>query len=726
VDPKTGRAVQLRGDPDHPITRGALCTKVNRYLERTYHPDRVLTPLRRAGPKGSGRFQPITWEQALDEIAGRLQEIGARWGSQAVLPYSYAGTMGVVQGEAMDRRFFGRLGASLLSRTICADAGLAGYTYTVGIPIGTPPEDFAYARLILIWGSNTLTSNMHLWPFIAQARKAGARLIVIDPVRTRTAQQADQWVPIRPGTDAALALSMMHVIVQNGLWHQEYVAKYTLGFDALRERVAEWPPERAAAITGLPVTTIEELARAYATIRPAAIRVNYGLQRNGGGGMTVRTIAILPALIGSWQERGGGILLSTSRAFPINRDAVRRPDLIPPGTRKLNMIRLGDALSLDPEVRAGALIHGDPEPPVMALVVYNSNPAAIAPDQNAVLAGLRREDLFTVVLEHFLTDTADHADIVLPATTQLEHWDLQPPYGHYYLTLNQPAIAPLGEAKPNSEIFRLLAARMGFDEPCFHDSDQDIIQQALDTDHPHLQGVTLERLLAEGSVRLNLPDPYLPFAEGGFSTPSGKCEFYSQRMAEDGYDPLPTFHPPYEVPIPENTSPESGPSAPLACVSASAHYFLNSTFVNVPRLRRQQGEPTVIVHPEDAAARDIVDGMWVRIRNRRGSFRARARVRADVRPGVVSVPSVWWRKLSPDGRSVNVTTSQAEADMGHGPTFYDNAVWIESGNQRIGESRSKELGMRNLEGAATSEKKRSEENTSNQQRVTSSEGDSNG
>ncbi len=672
---ENGRAVHMRGNPDHPYTRGALCAKVSHYLERTYHPDRVLYPLKRVGSKGTGLFTRISWEEALDEIAARLSDIAAQHDTEAILPYSYSGTLGLIQATSMDRRFTHALGASRLARTLCAEAGWWGYVYTIGATVGMEPEDMAHAQLILLWGTNTLTSNMHLWRFVQQARRNGARVIVIDPIRTRTARQADEWIPVMPGTDAALALGMMHVIVRDGLWDRGYVEKYTLGFDRLRERVAEWPPQRAAEVTGIPAARIEALAREYATSRPAAIRINYGMQRHGSGGMSVRTIAMLPALVGAWREQGGGLLLSTSGAFPMNMDALKRPDLQPHPTRKINAARLGDALSLDPAVRARAVMEGDPTSPVKALIVYNGNPAATAPDQNAILRGLAREDLFTVVMEHFITDTADYADIVLPATTQVEHWDLHTAYGHYYLVLNRPAIAPLGESKPNTEIFRLLAARLGLNHPALRDSDEELIRQALDVDHPWLEDITFERLLEQGYARLNLPRPFLPFAEGNFFTPSGKCEFYSERAARDGFDPLPNFVPPHEIPLVAGQDGENG-ERPLALLSPSAHYFLNTNFANMERMQQRQGEIRLLIHPQDAAARGIEDGEVVRVWNARGELRLRAHVSEAVRPGVCAVPSVWWRKFAPDGQSVNVLTSQQETDMGGGATFYDVAVFV--------------------------------------------------
>lgn len=679
VDSETGRALRMRGRPDHPVTRGVLCTKVSRYLERTYHPDRVLHPLRRVGEKGSGRFEPISWDEALALLARRLGDILEREGGEAILPYSYSGTLGLLQNESMDRRFAHALGASRLGRTLCAAAGVAGYAYTVGASVGMAPEDFAHAKFILLWGTNPLTSHMHLWPFVLQARKRGAKIVVIDPIRTRTARQADEWLPIRPGTDAALALSMMHVIISENMWDKEYVEAYTLGFDKLRERVKAWPPERAARITGLSPQAIVRLARVYATTRPAAIRINYGIQRHGGGGTAVRAIAMLPALIGAWKEQGGGILLSTSGAFPINTRALRRPDLQTGPTRKFNATRLGDALSRDPARRARALLEGETLTPVRGLIVYNANPAATAPDQNAVLQGLAREDLFTVVLEHFITDTALYADLVLPATTQVEHWDLHTAYGHYYLTLNRPAIAPLGESQPNTEIFRRMAHALGLTHPAFADTDEDLIRQALRVEHPWMPSDAFRQLMDKGFIRLNLPEPFLPFARGNFFTPSGKCEFYSERAQADGFDPLPDFVAPHEVPLEEETGA-------LAFLSPSAHYFLNSNYANVERMRRQEGgEPRLLLHPEDARARGIVDGDWVRVYNGRGALHVRAHVTPDIRPGVCAIPSIWWRQHTPDGQSVNVLTSQQETDMGGGAAYYDVAVRVEREGGTYGE-----------------------------------------
>ena len=667
VTVENGRAVRIAGDPEHPFTQGFLCAKVNRYVERTYHEGRLRTPLRRVGAKGSGKFAPISWESALTEIAERLGTIAASPdGPQAILPYSYAGTMGLLQGSSMDRRFFHQLGASRLDRTICSMAGTVGMRMTVGANIGADGEGIPESDLVLLWGTNTLTANPHLWPFVLRARERGARIVCIDPICTRTAAQCDDWIPIRPGTDGALALGMMHVLFTRGLVDRDYLERYTLGHEQLRARACEWTPSRTAEVTGLAEQTIVELGESYGRAKAAFIRVNYGLQRHGGGGMAVRNIACLPAITGHWRRAGGGVQLSTSANFAFNRAVLERPDLGPPA-RTINMIRLGEALT-EPDAGVGG-------PPVRALVVYNSNPAAVAPERNVVLRGLAREDLFTVVLEHFQTDTADWADIVLPATTQLEHWDLHLAYGHHYASLNRPSIAPLGEALPNTEIFRRIAAGMGMRDTHFQDDDLMLIRQALDTNAPKLQGVSLETLLERGWTRLDVPTPYLPYADGEFATPSGKCEFYSQRLAEMGLDPLPTYIPPYE-------SVERDPALvaryPLTLISSPAHTFLNTTFANITSLRRQAREPEVLLHPADAERRGIAPGMRVTVHNDRGAFSATARVEATIREGVAWAPSIWWAKLAGDDANANQTTSQRETDLGHGPVFYDNQVEVEA------------------------------------------------
>ena len=649
----------LRGDPAHPVTRGFLCGKVARYLDREYSPDRLLYPQKRVGAKGEGKFQRISWDEALDTIAARLRKVADEHGSEAILPYSYAGTMGLLNGGGMDRRFFHRLGASQLDRTICSAAGGAGLMATLGFRYGTEPEQFRHSKLIIAWGANVLATNVHLWPFIVEAKRNGARFYTIDPVCNRTGKLADKHFAIYPGSDLALALGLMHVIIGENLHDGEYVANYTNGFEALAARASEFPPERVEKLTGIPREDVVSLAREYATTRPAAIRLNYGIQRSERGGSATRAIAALPALIGSWREIGGGLQLSTSQAFRFNRTALEMPELqqrSPLGrdARIVNMSELGKALTqLD-------------QPPVKAMVVYNSNPAAIAPNQNLVLAGMRREDLFTVVLEQFQNDTADHADILLPSTTFLEHTDLYLAYGHYHLQLARPALPAPGETKSNVEVFRLLAQRMHFDEPCFADSEDDMIRALLDSKHPFLQGITLERLDRERSVRLNVaPDsqPFLPFAHGGFGTPSGKCEF--------GADAL-DYQPPIESRL---GAQELRARFPLELISAKSHDSMNSTFGNQPAAVAQTS--TLFLHVDDASSRGIANGDRVRVFNHRGSCLLVAEVNGAVRPGVVSAPSVRWSKLSPGQRGINALTSDRLTDIGGGPTFYSCLVDVE-------------------------------------------------
>jgi anaerobic selenocysteine-containing dehydrogenase len=665
VTVRQGRAVDLRGDPDHPFTRGFLCGKVARYLDRVYHPERLLYPQKRVGPKGSGRFARISWAEAVDTIASRFEAIAdSADGPQAILPYSYAGTMGMLQGSSLDRRFFHRLGASLLARTICASAGSAGCDVSPGTRAAFDPQTVVRSRYIINWGSNTCVTNTHLWVLMHRARKDGARIVTIDPFKSRTAERSDWWIPIRPGTDAALALGMMHVLWRDGLQDDDYLRRYCLGVDELRARaVQEYPPERVAQITGIPARDIEQLAREYGTTRPAVIRLNYGLQRHGGGGMAVRTIVCLPAVTGSWRDAGGGALLSTSKLYPWANARLERPDLIRPGTRTVNMVQLAEAL------------HGElPGPPVRAIYVYNANPASVCPDQARVLSGLRRDDLFTVVHEQFQTDTADYADILLPATTQLEHFDVHGSYGHLHVQANLPAVRAPGETKPNTEVFRLLARRMGFEPALFEASDEELAVEALTfKGNGGFEGITLDRLKTEGPIRLNLPPEYAPFAEGNFATASGKCEFYSPALAGRGLDPLPSYVPPHEDP---QTRPDLAAHYPLQLVTPPEPSFLNSTFVNVSVLRQQAGEPTAHIHPHDAAARGIADGAMVRIFNDRGGFRARARVGETVKRGVVVSQGIWWNKYAADGVNCNTTTSSRLTDLGDGATFFDNLVEV--------------------------------------------------
>jgi anaerobic selenocysteine-containing dehydrogenase len=652
---ENGVAIRVQGNPDHRHTDGALCTKVSRYTERTYHPGRILQPLKRVGPKGSGQFEPVDWDEALDTIAARLKGIASR-DPQAILPYSYAGTMGLVQAESMAARFFNRLGASLLERTICSAAGGEALLNTYGAKIGMKVEHFAESRLILIWGSNSITSNLHFWRLAQQAKRDGARLVCIDPRRSETADKCHEHIALRPGTDAALALALMHQLITHDWLDHDYITRHTLGWQGLRERALLWSPERAAEVCGVPVQQIIDLARDYGTTAPAAIRLNYGMQRVRGGGNAVRAVACLPALVGAWRHRAGGLLLSASGHFPVQQAALQRPDLLPGGTpRLINMVTIGDDLLRETSADFGSKIE--------ALIVYNSNPVAVAPDSTKVVQGFSREDLFTVVLEHFQTDTADHADFILPATTQLEHWDVHASYGHTDVLLNRPAIAPLGQARSNAAIFRALAARMGFTEPCFSDNDETLCRTAFG------DRVDFDTLLGQGFATLPLPDA--PFADGAFPTPSGRCEFASSRLAALGQDPLPNHLPNHE---PANSSA----AYPLAMISPPARNFLNSSFVNVDSLREIEREPLLEMHADDAAARGIEDGQVVRVFNARGEYRCKAQVSRRARAGVVNGLGVWWRKLGLDGTNVNQLTSQRLTDMGNGPVFYDCLVQVES------------------------------------------------
>jgi anaerobic selenocysteine-containing dehydrogenase len=694
-----GRATKIQGDPQHPVTRGFLCAKVAKYLDRVYSPDRVLYPMRRVAAKGaaavrsfaSGQpgaavptqaestqvWQRISWDEALDEIASRFRAIVGEFGGEAILPYSYGGTLGALNGASMDRRFFGRLGASQLERAICSAAGEAGLQSVLGVKLGTEPEQFVHSRYIIAWASNIHGNNVHLWPFIAEARRKGAKLVVIDPYRTRTAACADWYLPINPGTDGALALAMMHVIIGEGLYDADYVAKHTLGFDQLREKVIAYPPERVAQWTGIAAEDIRKLARDYATVRPSVIRLNYGVQRSEGGGMATRAIAMLPCIIGSWKEVGGGLQMSTSGAFGLNKDALARPDLKAEGVqhlpRTVNMVELGKALNTLSD------------PPVKGLFVYNSNPAAVCPNHNEVVRGLTRPDLFTVVHEQFFTDTTDYADIVLPATTFFEHKDLQTAYGHYYLQVSEQAIAPLGECRSNVEVFRALAARMGFKDACFDDSVDEMIEGALTSSNPWLKGISRERLERERQVRLNFSgqgsvatgqsdtaEPFLPFACGGFRTPSGKAELYSAAIKAQGLDPVVAFTPPVE-----SRHGGQGAAFPLELLARKADNFLNSTFSNLPSVQEMEETNLLEMHSADAQARGIADGAPVRVYNHRGEIFLKARVDGVVQPGVVSA-RLNWAKLGPGFRNINVLTSEKLSDLGNSATFYSVLVEVES------------------------------------------------
>ena len=672
-----GRATRIQGDPAHPVTQGFLCAKVTKYLDRVYSPDRVLYPMRRVAPKGQGKgdasdFVRISWDEALNEIAARLKNVSDEFGPESVLPYSYAGNMGVLSYAGMAFRFFHRLGASQLNRTICATAGAAGNMSVTGRNIGTEPQQFAHSKYIIAWGANIHGTNIHLWPFIEQARQNGAKLVVIDPYRTRTAKAADWYLPINPGTDVALALSMMHVIINENLYDADYVSKFALGFEQLKQRVQEYPPEKVAGWTGISAGDIRKLAREYAASRPAAIRVNYGVQRSQNGGSAVRAIAMLPCITGSWKEAGGGLMLSLSGSFPFNNAALERPDLMAKsplerGARMINMVELGTALNRLTD------------PPVKAVFVFNSNPAVVAPDNGEVIRGLLRPDLYTVVHEQFFTDTTRYADLVLPATTFFEHKDLTKAYGHTFVQVSNQAIAPLGECRSNHDLFAGLAARMGFTEDCFLQTVDEMIDLALqpDSGNPQLDGwlsgITRERLEKEGHARLNFGDgdaPFLPYAQGGFFTPSGKAELYSATLAAQGLDPVVSFIPPEE-----SRHAEKARRFPLELLSRKADNFLNSSFCNVSSVRKMEDPELLEIHSADAQPRGIQEGDWVRVFNDRGEVRLRAHVNGTVQPGVVAA-RLDWARLAPDGKSINALTSETLTDLGGGPTFYSCLVEV--------------------------------------------------
>ncbi len=672
-----GRATKIQGDPKHPVTRGFLCAKVAKYLDRVYSPQRVLYPLRRkkSVAKGSGSrdfadFERISWDEALDAITSRFRQITTEFGSEAILPYSYGGTLGALNHGAMDRRFFHRLGASQLERNICSAAGEFGIKSVYGIKMGTEPEQFRHSKLIIAWGANIHGNNVHLWPFIEEARRAGGKLVVIDPYRTRTAKCADWHIPINPGTDVALALGLMHVIINENLYDHDYVARHTVGFDQLRDRVYEYPPELVARLTGIAAQDIVRLAQEYATTRPAAIRMNYGVQRSENGGSAARAICMLPCLTGSWKEVGGGLQLSLSGSFPLNKRDLERTDLMQKTlgrpARLVNMVELGKALATLSD------------PPISALFVYGSNPAAVAPNHKLVVEQLRREDLFTVVHEQFLTDTTDYADIVLPATTFFENKDLQPSYGHYYLQVSQQAIAPVGESRSNVEVFRTLAERMGFDDECFRESVDEMIDTALDNDHEFLDGITRERLEQESHIRLNVTshnEPFLPFANGNFQTPSGKAELYSETLASQGFDPIAEFVPPTES---RNANTNGNRKYPLELLARKADNFLNSSFCNHPTVRLMETPGLLEIHPEDAQERAIADGQRVRVYNDRGAILLEARITDAIQPRVVAA-RLDWAKLSGQGVNINVLTSDRLTDMGESATFYSALVQVEAG-----------------------------------------------
>jgi anaerobic selenocysteine-containing dehydrogenase len=655
-----GRIASVTGDAGHPFTRGVICGKVREYAERVHSPLRITRPLRRVGPKGAGRFEPIGWPEAVADVARRWRAIIAAHGAAAVLPFSYAGSMGHVQYHA-GHPLFHALGASRLDRTICIATAYAGWRATVGAVTGNDSEQMVGADLVVLWGVNAAYSTINVMTLVKRARARGAWVVVVDPYRTPTAQQADEHLMVRPGTDGALALAMMHVLVAEDRLDHEYLRRSTIGFAQLAEHVAAWSPARVAAIVGLPEASIVGFARRYGSTRRSFMRVGIGLSRHDNGGMTCRTLACLPALTGAYADPHGGALLSSAAAAGFDYSVLERPDLAPdPPPRTINMIELGRVLT-DPGLA----------PPVKALYVYSANPAAVCPNQTLVLAGLARDDLFTVVHEQVMTDTARYADLVLPATTSMEHEDLYSSFGHLYLQLARPVLPPVGEARTNWEVCGLLARALGVAEAHYARTPEAVIREFLAGGDATVRDITYERLSAEGSVRIDVPRPYLPFADGA-PTDSGRVELYSARLAARGLPPLPTWTPLREGPA------DSALAAryPLQCIVPPNRFFLNSSFSQSRRLRRRQGTPTVMLAPADAAARAIDDGDAVRVESVRGAARFTARVTDATRPGVAVIEGIWWHRFHPGGHGVNVLTDDRTTDMGRGPALHSNLVQI--------------------------------------------------
>ena len=654
VEVRDGAAERLSGDPAHPFTRGTLCAKVNHYLERVYHPDRVLHPLKRAGRKGEGRFVRVSWDEALADIASRWLAIAAESGAEAILPYSSAGVQGLIQMASIDRRLFGSMGCSGLERKICGGVAAAGLSATIGTGTGIDPEDVVHSRYLVLWGTNTIVTNLHFWPLVREAQRRGARVVVVDPIRTRTAEAADWHVQIKPAGDAALALAMMHVMIRDGLVDHEYVSRHAIGYDALAERVRQYAPAQVSRTVGLPVDEIERFAHEYATTQPSLLRPLIGMEHHRNGAMLFRTMACLPVLSGAWRHRGGGLARSTNvlQSAALDVDRLLMPEVHKPGVRVLNMRDLG-----------GDLCNREMEPPIRSLMVYGSNPAVSMPNQARTREGLLRDDLFTVVHDLFVTDTALYADYVLPATSQIEHLDLSPAWGHLYLALNRPAIAPRGESVANTELFRRLARALGRTEAWLFESDESMLRAALASGHPWLDGITFERLWDEGYVRLKCPDDWRPFANGGFATRSGKAELYSDSLLEQGHDPLPW-------------AGEVRSSNGLQLITGKSLHFLNSGYSNQERHRRRAGELLIQIHPDDARAAGVADGGAVRVWNARGEVRAVCSVSDRVRPGVAWMPFGGFMDASGARRSVNVLTPEEPADWGGGSGFYDAFVEV--------------------------------------------------
>jgi anaerobic selenocysteine-containing dehydrogenase len=655
MDVQGDRILNLSGDPQHPITQGFACVKMARYPQRQHHSDRLLRPQRRIGPKGSGQFQEIGWDEALDLIVAKLQKNRQLYGDTSVLPYCYAGTMGLIERDH-PLAFFRAIGASELDQTICAATAGTAWEMNYGpAKVSTPQESIVESKLIVLWGINVLRSNSHLLPWLKQARRGGARIVHIDPYHNETSRFADQHISIEVGTDAALALAIGGEILRAGLQDRDYLSHYASGFDEYRDECLTWTAERAESVCGVPANVIRELAAAIGRERRTFIKVGYGMSRNEGGGNAIRAITLLPALTGAWQHIGGGGALSHSGAFHLNQARYSGKHLLQPSRPHVNQNQLGQALlSRDSLGR----------PQISTLFVFNSNPAAVAPDSKNVRLGLARDDLFTVVLELFPTDTADFADLLLPATMFTEHADLYCAYGHYYLQWAEPILPPPADCRPNSWVFQQLAQRLGLSDPVFGMKAAELARELLDSTHPFLKGISLERLQAERSVRLNLPDNYRPYCYGSHY-PDQKIRF---------------------APAPKQLEFQEKPSAnfPLRLISPPGAYVVNTTMGNIPSLLKAAGgQPTVLLHPEDAAAYGIADQQMIRLISPHGMIERQAIVSTDARQGVVVAVGQWWPKLAPDGRSLNELTSQRLTDLGGGSLFGNAVVRVEPASTEL-------------------------------------------
>ena len=662
VSVENGVAVKLRGNSEHPFSQGELCPKVNRFLERVYSPDRILYPLARNGPKGSGEFRQISWDEALALVAERIHSVIDNFGGEAVMPWGSAGTQGLIQMNSLDRRFFAKIGSSRQVDSLCGATAKVGASLTLGSPLSSDPMDIEFSQLILLWGTNTRLANRHLWPFIEKARARGAKVVVIDPIRTMTAESADVFVQPLPGTDVALMLAMMHILIRDDLVDHDYLEKYTDGFDELSVQVTEWTPLRAAQVCGISVDDIESLARDYGTIRPSFIRTLIGAEHRQHGAMFFRTLSCLPMLVGAWREKGGGFARSVGSYAAVNvDDSVFTVDSLSAGRerRPLSMNEIGQVLNdenLDPAVKA--------------LFVYNGNPLVTAPNAELIRQGLEREDLFTVVSEQFMTDTARYADVIFPACTQIEQVDVVPAWGHLYLGWNEKAIEPLGESVPNTELWRRLALAMGFSEPELFEDDESLITSAL-------HDVDLDQLRTTGFVRLSLPEDLLPYAQGGFATASGKAALINHSLPAVGMPALPT----YEVGDEMQGGINSQDMYPLSLMSPKTHVrFLNSSYSHLAHHCDAEGEMYCELDLSDAASRGIQDGDQVRVFNERGSLDVVAQVKSSggrVRSGLVLVPFGWVGTRTKDMKTVNALTNDQAADFGGGVAFYDTMVQVE-------------------------------------------------